>query len=186
MTAQVSESVRYNGKRYALCGMRGEGLFDPARHDIDTTAPHAACRRGFVGGYEVVNERLLLTELKLWSEARHWPHNRACLEHLFGGRLALDDRTPAVDAHGLAFPVRFTGGLLLGDGRIEELAADRDLHPALSYRTVLELTFESGHLLATVDRSAEMAEMRESDEPGASRPWSDLVRWMSDSSKLDY
>jgi hypothetical protein len=186
MTAQVPDSVLLDGRQYALCGVRGEGLFDAARNGIETVAPDTGCWRGSVCVYEVVSDRLFLAALRLWSEPLHWKRNRARLERLFGERLALDDAHPVVDADGLAFPIRFTGGVLLGDGLIEELAADLHLQPACRYRAVLELTFESGRLLATVDRSAEMAAVRARDERNERDRSSDLVPWTDGLFRLDY
>lgn len=186
MTAQVPDSVLVDNRRYSLCGVRGEGLFDAARHGIETVAPDTGCWRGTLCVYEVVGERLFLAALRLWSEPLHWKRNRARLERLLGERLGLDDAHPFVDAEGLAFPIRFTGGLLLGDGFIDDLSAELRLHPACRYRTVLELTFESGHLLATVDRSAEMAAVRERDERDDRDRSSDLVPWTDGLFRLDY
>ena len=186
MTAQVSETVYINGTRYALCGVRGEGLFDPAIHDIEPAAPHSACWRGFRCGYAVTNNRLALDELELWSDAVHWPHNSMRLRHLFGDRVALDPDQPWIDAKGLAYLVPFTGGLLLGDDFVDELYVHMGFQPAYKYKNVLEVTFESGRLLSRSDRSIEMDEIRSREGRGDGKRSQDVVAWINDCFRIDY
>jgi hypothetical protein len=186
MTAQVPDSVRINGMNFDLCGVRGEGLFDPGRYGIQTLAPHTACWRGFVCGYAVVKQRLVLDDLQLWSEPRRWPDIRPLLEEFFGERLAIDDGQTSVNAKGLACPLPFTGGLLLGDDFVEELHVRLGFQPAYKYRHVLELTFESGLLLSQTDRSIEMEEIRLRKGRGDDQRRQDLVGWINDCFRIDY
>ena len=185
MTAQVPDTVTIDGTRYALCGVRGEGMFNPAEQGIETAAPHTACWRGSVCGYLVAGERLLLDHLQIWSDPGRWPRNRAVIREFFGDRLTIDE-DHWVDAAGLAIPIPFTGGLLLGDGFIDGLDDAPGFHPAWTYQRVLEVTFEGGHLLAAFDRSAEMAELRAHDGRLSREETKDLVTWIDDSFRLDY
>ena len=52
--------VTYEGESYEVIGLDGDGLFDPEALGIQTVAPHTACRRGFIAGYEVRARRLHL------------------------------------------------------------------------------------------------------------------------------
>lgn len=186
MTAQVPDSVRVDGTDFDICGVRGEGLFDPAVYGIETSAPHTACWRGFVCCYAVADNRLILDELKLWSEPRRWQDNRPLLEHFFGDRLAINDAETRVDASGLACPVPFTGGLLLGDDFVEELHVHIGFQPGYKYRRVLELTFESGYLLSQSDRSMEMEEIRLREGRGDDKRRRDVAGWINDCFRIDY
>jgi hypothetical protein len=186
MTAQVPETVRINGTIYDICGVRGEGLFNPDLYDIETSAPHTACWRGFICGYSVIKDRLLLDTLELWSEPGRWHRNRQALDRLFGERLALDDEQPRIDAHDLAFAVPFTGGLLLGEDFIRELYVHMGFHPAYKYKNVLEVTFESGRLLSQSDRSIEMEEIRLREGRGDGKRSKDVVAWINDCFRIDY
>lgn len=186
MTAQVSETVRLNSTNFALCGVRGEGLFNPEHHGLEPAAPHSACWRGFVCGYAVVDDHLVLERFQMWSEPVRWPHNRAQLQGLFGPRPELDDEHPWIDAKGLSFPVPFTGGLLLGDDFIEELYVHMGFHAAYKYRQVLELTFESGLLLSKSDRSIEMDEIRSREGRGDGKRSKDVIAWIHDCFRIDY
>jgi len=186
MTAQVPDSVRINGTDFDICGVRGEGLFDPSVYGVETLAPHTACWRGFVCGYAITDDHLVLDELRLWSEPRRWPDNRPLLERFFGERLAVDENQPWFHAERLACPMPFTGGLLLGDGYVEELHVRMGYQPAYKYRTVLELTFESGLLVSRSDRSIEMAEIRLREGRGDGKRSKDLAAWINDCFRVDY
>jgi hypothetical protein len=186
MTAQVPETVVIDGQRYELCGVRGEGLFDAAGQGIETAPPDTSCWRGCICGYAVDGDHLLLDAFQLWSEPSRWRQNRARLEVIFGDRLELDDEHTAVDAEGLALLVPFTGGLLVGTDFIDEEYDHRGFQPALGYRTVLELTFENGLLLAKADLSAEMASVRERIDHNGRNGKPDLVKWVDDSFRLGF
>ena len=186
MTAQMPETVRIRGSYYALCGIRGEGLFDHESHGLETVAPHAACWRGVICGYAIVDNRLVLEEIELWSNASRWLHNLARLEVLFGENILLDEKNHRFHAARLGFVVPFTGALLLGDGFIKELPALMGFHPPFMYRKVLELTFESGFLLSESDRSMQMSEVRRIEAHKGTHRDGDPGDWIRDSLRLDY
>jgi hypothetical protein len=160
MTAQISDTVTIDGRCYELCGVQGEGLFDPGLFDIEIEAPGPSCFRGFICSYGVDGGRLELADLELWSDPTFWSLNRTRLADLFGDSATINGDHPKVDARGLEFPICFTGGLLIGDDFIEELYKPMGFRPPYAYRDVLELTFESGRLLAKSDCSMAMLEVR--------------------------
>ncbi len=55
----------------------------------------------------------------------------------------------------------FTGGLLLADGFIQQLYVHMGFHPAWEFESVVELLIESGNVVAALDRSAAMKELRD-------------------------
>ena len=186
MTAQVPETVRINGIKYALCGVRGEGLFNPDLFEIEPAAPNTSCWRGFICGYAVCNNRLVLDDLQLWSDSTRWNTNRERLERLFGDKIELNSTRNRVDTKGLAHSLPFTGSLLLGDHLIQDLYAHMGFHPAYKYRNSLELTFESGLLLSQCDRSTAMEEIRHTEDLAVIDAEKDLTGWIKDSYRIDY
>ena len=38
MTAQLSDTLLYGSEEYSICGVNGEGLFDPAHENIEAVA----------------------------------------------------------------------------------------------------------------------------------------------------
>jgi hypothetical protein len=73
---------------------------------------------------------------------------------------------------GVGYPLEFTGGLLLGHGVVamfRACKAIRDLQRLLAYESLLELTFHNGALVASFDRSSQVAELRQqlmTSQPG--------------------
>lgn len=185
MTVQISDTVTIDGTTYELCGVQGEGLFEPARFDIEIEAPDTSCFRGFICGYEVHEGRLELCRLELWSDPTFWNLNRSRLAEIFGEGATISGEHPRVDAHDLGFLVGFTGGLLIGDDFIEELYKPMGFRPPYAYRDVHELTFENGHLLAKSDCSMSMLEVRLRQGLRNQEIPDDLMAWIDGSAGLD-
>jgi hypothetical protein len=186
MTAQFSDPVKYRGKRYAIVGKNGTGLFDPTLHDMKPVGKCSACWRGFVCTYAVEGGRLLLDAFAV------------CLDNLapvlFGvspkpdeGRIRLFDAVYKRLNH----RVTYTGGLLLADGFIDELYVHMGFHPAWKYREVHELVFQDGTLVQEDDRSEQIAEFRRELgnrplEPGTGAKRAEIKRWIEHCFSQDY
>lgn len=88
---------------------------------------------------------------------------------------------------GLAIPIPFTGGMLLGQGFIDRLYVHMGFHPAWKYTRVVELRLDGGRLVDQCDRSAEMAELRRRIEAGeVPDPLRSRADWIQASFTLDY
>ena len=186
MTAQIPEILILDGKRFDLCGVRGEGLFEPTALGLETEAPHASCRRGFFCCYAVECGRLLLAELDLWTSPKVWKVARKKLIALCGGHLDFDEKAAHVKTRNLDLHIRFTGGLLLGFDFIEDLSVTIGFQPAHTYRQVVELIFEDGVLVSRVDRSTEMEAVRARETIADQDRSKDLVAWIDDRARTDY
>jgi hypothetical protein len=159
VTAQEPDEVVLGGRRFAITAVDGAGLFDPAGHGLRPGPTSTACYRGFVCRYRVRDGELTLDALQIGSAEPPGP--------LCGIGPRPDRYQGTWRYHPLAIPVGFTGRLLVGRGYV---ATGNHLNmgfwPAWMYAEVEELTFADGMLAATVDRSAELAAVRE--EGGAS------------------
>lgn len=67
MTAQVTEVLNYDGEDLALCGEPLVGYFTLLGESPPFAAPHTALWRGYIGSWEILDERLYLTELTGYS-----------------------------------------------------------------------------------------------------------------------
>ena len=167
MSSQQPDMVTYEGESYEVIGLHGDGLFDPEALGIQTVAPHTACWRGFIAGYEVRARRLHLRSLALWSERP--------LPPVFGVEAswsAVDDGVvrnlfdPSLGGHvGGEYtfedaPISFTGTLLVGREYVGRGYSTMGGDPPWLYSAVHDLTFEDGSLVDSIDRSAEMASAR--------------------------
>lgn len=167
MSSQQPDTVTYEGESYDVIGVHGDGLFDPEALGIQTVAPHTACWRGFIAGYDVRARRLHLRSLALWSEhalppvfgvdASRSEVDDGVVRHLFdpslGGRVGGEYTFEAA-------PISFTGGLLVGREYVGRGYATMGSDPPWLYSAVHDLTFEDGWLVDSIDRSAEMASAR--------------------------
>lgn len=183
MTAQITDTFLLDGKRYALVGQRGSPLFAPAEHGIPTVAMHTACWRGYYSTYSIT-DAMQLEEVHL-RMADPDPERT-----LFGIPPAEYDRGAAV-YRAIGHVVEYTGGILLGDGFIQELYVHMGFHPPHKWRVVHELLFERGHVTERHDRSAAMAAIRERLAsqplaPGSEAPDAELREWIAGTFSLEY
>jgi hypothetical protein len=179
MTAQISDVVFYRDNPFSLAGVNGSGLFDQAEHGVRPAMISTACWRGYHCTYEVADGSLLLTKVNIGlAEEDRLAAERGEGPILFGripkrytveghrtdlgtGEVTTSWQSSDFAVDSLREPVPFTGGLLLGDGFIEELYVHMGFHPAWKFRQVHELVFEKGRVVKEADRSAEMAGFRE-------------------------
>jgi hypothetical protein len=209
MTAEISDKVRYHAEDYALAGINGSGLFDPAEHGVRPFGWSTACWRGYYCTYEVTDDSLLLTQVHLGLG----PEDAAAVARgdgptLFGqvpghytmhghstnlrtGEVKTSWQSPDYRVDGLRELVPFTGGLLLGGRFIREMYVHMGFHPAYKFRVVHELVFDAGRLTDEHDRSAEMAEFREmlssrSLKPGAEASRNEIEQWVKRCFSLEY
>ena len=180
MTAQVNDTVVYSDQEFSLAGINGDGLFEPDQIGLEVTMISTACWRGFYCTYTVIDQALFLTQLV----AGLTDSDRALAERGEGptyfGTKPQRDKYEYVDLSGkkgsdwaewyfagFQHPIRFTGGLLIADGFIQEMYVHMGFHPAYKYREVHELIFAEGVLQSATDRSQEMAKYRKmvADKP---------------------
>jgi hypothetical protein len=177
VTAQVPDLVRYAGDEWVLAGVRGEGLFDPARHGLHPVPISTGCGRGFVCTYALEKERLLLARLEI-SVREPPPVLLGCVPAVRRGG-------PTTYAE-LREPVRFTGGLLLAREFIEDLYVHMGFQPAWKYREVREALCNEGHVVEVADRSIGAASLRETLGRGAREAWGNVGSWMARGFSREY
>ncbi|HEY4329840.1 MAG TPA: hypothetical protein VGN88_08890 [Phycisphaerae bacterium] len=166
MTAQFSDPVEYKKKPYAIAGICGKGLFEPAAHGMKPVPKCTACWRGYVCSY-AVEQALFLEQLSVCIEhPENPPKLFGMMPAPFPGEFHMFDLV-YINLHQ---PVPFSGGLLLAADFIEELYVHMGFHPAWKYHTVHELIFREGSLVRESDRSGQMAELREKLRQQALKP----------------
>ena len=161
MTAQIPESVILDDRRHDLCGTRdGVLLFDPRDHGVTPIALTSECRRGYMSTYLIDDEFLYLDEIEIGIDPRE-PTGRdhQLLSDLFGDREPAGDPTPGHYVR-LGYSITFTGGMLVGREPISEFYGHMGFHPAIWYRDVMDLQLKGGRVIARVDRSHELDEIR--------------------------
>jgi hypothetical protein len=122
-----------------------------------------ACYRGFICHYAVIDDRLVLQSLEIG---------------LADGPLDLTNVSPDQNGHagswryrGLSIPVEFTGRLLVAKDVMDGAPyLHMGFWPAWMFTDVRELGFDRGRLMSAVDRSDELAAVRNRLGSDGARP----------------
>jgi hypothetical protein len=209
MTAQISDTVCYQGRDFSIAGVNGDGLFDPAGIGLKVVMLSTACYRGFYCTYSVVDEHLRLTRLTVGFDKQDWQTAERGEGPVWFGRLP---RREQRDCHtynpktkrtepskywsdfyyeGLCEPVQFTGGILIGADFIQEMYVHMGFHPAYKYQEVHELVFDAGKLVKASDLSHAMAEFRKDIADRPLRPTDpdnkqEIMQWIERTFSLKY
>lgn len=188
MTSQIPDVVVLEGVEHELVAVDGTGLFQPYDHGLRPVGTSTANHRGYQARYAVRDARLLLDSVvDVGLEAAR---QGAPLDEL--PRIA--GIAPTEDGWGLSYlgldlPVEFTGGLLVAEGFLPEHYVHMGFHPAWKYERVHELIVEDGQVLRQVDRSEQMAEIREdivTGERADPDATGDVVTWIRRTFERDY
>ncbi|WP_448269668.1 hypothetical protein [Nostoc sp. DSM 114159] len=165
MTGQISDQLIYKSQIFCIAGVDGVGLFEPTQHGFSPQCGTTACWRGYCCTYKVIEETLYLKELIIslsLKEKLMIKHGRGrdfigvfpSLRHTHVGH-------PSAIYDDLNHLVEFTGSLLAGNNFINNLYVHLGFQSAYKYEEVHELIFENGYLMQSIDRSEEMAEIRQ-------------------------
>jgi len=193
MTAQISDIAIYNDKEYSIIGINGEGLFDPYQYDLEPVGTCSACWRGFMVGYLIRDDRLLVDVLninfKRSDKKFFWNKRPPKLNGVKPGDRE-DEEFGLFDYNysNLNLPIEFSGGVLLGNDFIHELYVHMGFQDPWKYREVHEFVFDKGKLSEHRDVSEKMKQYREMVEGGSESQngFDSLHDWINDCFSLDY
>ena len=221
MTKQIVDVVYHNSERLFPLSISGTGLPHPRDYGLHPFMISTACWRGFYCEYTIREDRLWLTRLvvrhdgeypvidgvkALYEEDRFLAADEEEPEFLLG-RLVFqetvkDSETIIRELHydggiyeNLNVPASFTGGILVNMGDVDVPYIQYDFNYLSSSETILELLFEKGVLVKTIDHSAAVAAKRDElvkkQRPEYKRAGYDLFEadiktWIRSTLTLDY
>jgi len=173
MTAQVSDRFRYRGDDYDLTDLSDGQDFDISFLGLEPSMTSTACWDGYQAVFCVSESRLTLDELSVNLLQEGNEKNRIRRQGpTINGIAPLPSRR--VDRRSIYYEeefnnyyyelnlhLDFTGGMLIGDGFVEEGWGYSGFASAWHYETVFELIFEQGVVKEELDRSVPMTELRE-------------------------
>jgi hypothetical protein len=165
MTGQVSDGFIYKSQIFCIAGVDGVTLFEPTQHGFSPQWGTTACWRGYCCTYKVIEETLYLKEFIIalsLKEKLAVKHGRA--RSFLGVFPYLGDTPvghPSAIYNELNHLVEFTGSLLVAKNFINSLYIHLGFQAAYKYEEVHELIFDSGYLMQSINRSEEMAEIRQ-------------------------
>ncbi len=183
MTAQASDQFEYNSNEFAIAGIKGHALFNPADHNLHPIPSNSACLRGFVCKYFLKDDGLCLKELVINTTER--PASiEGCQPLATQGFFDYAYRK-------MRLPISFTGGLLIGRDFLQDLYVRVGFAPAWKFRDVRELLFKGGKLTSAKNRSLEMRRFREEmshRDLGPKNPddRQSVEAWITRAFRLDY
>jgi hypothetical protein len=160
MTAQINDTCFHRKIDFAVAGISGSGLFDPAAMGIRPVSTCTACWRGYVAHYSILDGELFLTSLHIGLEQGDAIRARAGKGPELFGVLPTRGGLAGFLYKGFQSRIPFSGGLLLANDFIRELYVHMGFHPPWKYKEVRELIFDAGRVTDEFDRSAEMAAAR--------------------------
>ena len=157
MAYQLPDMVRRERRSFDLAGQSAGPPFDPTVYGIRPIFANSRINRGLTCDYDIVNGRLEVVRVQFVT--RH-ATSRIGNNHAISNQR--DDGAFQVEYDELNLPLAYTGGLLLGSFIIERLIVPFGIQPAWKYREVHELQFIEGSLVEEWDRSADVAQLRDS------------------------
>ena len=146
MTAQATETLIYKGEKLRLCAEPLAGYFELKGIEAPFRAPHTALWRGYVGTWEIVDDRLYLVDLMGWAES--------------GGKVGLEFLFPG-------FPTRVFAHWVNGLLRATRGERIRYVHAGFGsvYEHDLLFQFDDGILKSVVIRNNEIEETMDLQSP---------------------
>jgi len=185
MTGQISDSLRYHERDFAIAGVSDEKTwFKPSHLRLKPESPNTACWRGFYARFAILNSQLVLDDLHLFLIGEDYtPTVGPRINGVQPSGSKVDHDWFNNHYQGLGYPLKYTGRLLLGAGFICEHYVHMGTQLPWKYEEVHELVFKQGVLQEAFDRSAQMVAVRqrnirreaENDEPGLVFAWPDFT-----------
>jgi hypothetical protein len=201
MTAQFPDTIGFSGKEYDIAGVNGDGLFTPQPLGLMPVSTNSACWRGYICAYQILDDALILDALNISlghdegsGKERRFVAQRGPPINGVSPQTGAEKRSFLSGNYyeGLHLPIHFTGGILAGDGFIQELYVHMGFHPAWKYCTVFELIFDQGRSVEIRDVSSNLEQIRNRmvQKPLQPSPWMAgeelLPQWIEKTLRLDY
>ena len=168
MTAQFHDTILMNEKEFSIVGVNGDGLFTPQSIGITPVGIMSDCWRGYLCQYKVNDNALILDELKLSFGIYEGSGKERKFIHQTSPAInGVSPNTPTGQFPAfsnvyerLNLRIQFTGGVLAGDGFIQEFYVHMGFHPAWKYQNVFELLFDNGKVQEIRDVSEKIEQVR--------------------------
>jgi hypothetical protein len=166
MTAQIQDSLQYDGERWSLVHYSAGEPFLPQVHGLHPMPMHTACWRGYVCGYAVRDDRLGLDSL----EVNHRTEDPGASTPPLLNGVAPAAGGPPWKYSSIALPLAYDGTLVIARDFIQELYVHMGFHPMWKYRHAHELVFEGGRLATATCLDERLEAMRRAEKKAPDRP----------------
>jgi hypothetical protein len=149
MTAQIPDRIIYNGKGYSLFTNPLQMYLADNFHAPNFVMPHTACWRGYVARWEIIDDKLKLTNIHGTVCRRRFegdaPKKRRCKQRHRGDCEVTGIDMPELfpDTLGMVFAEWFTGELEVPNGKMKKYV---HLGYLSKFERYLRLTIRRGNL----------------------------------------
>lgn len=128
-------------------------VFSPKEFGLMPKTISTSCWRGYYATYSVKNDKLQLVNLTINDETRSYPD-------INGVQAEITPSRPERFYRNIGVHLEFSGQLRLAKDFIKEMYIHMGYQTAHCFQTVYDLTFEKGVLVEALDRSEEVAALR--------------------------
>ena len=149
MTAQMADCCKYKRGEYEIIALSEPIRFLPIEYGLKPQGVMTSCWRGYWCEYVIERKRLKLDSLHIHTENDIYPD--------FCGRTVEPEARGVGNGHrkyeNVNLPIPYTGRMLLGDRFIEKYYIHLGYQRAYAYKKLIELVFEDGILIKTINHS---------------------------------
>lgn len=165
MTVQQSDYVLFKEKKYSICAVNGEGLFDPRNFDIPTFYVQSCCGKGFYCLYSIEEKELRLVSFSAgYNGLERIKIKYGKGKEFLGQKPVLKDDHYAHYEDLPGFLVNFTGSLVIGDDYIEDFPQRGGVVQPFHFKEVFELVIQNGKVQNIIDCSQRMSATRDRNQ----------------------
>ena len=192
MSGQINDTFSYEDNDYSISAIEFPGrFFSIKRLGITPMSPHTACWRGYVATFSIHNDKLVLKALDTNNS------NGEAQPVAINGIMpvVIQEKTSNKDYSGwrdwqyrdVNKIIRYTGRVMITDDFIQERYVHMGFQSPLSYRKVIELSFDKGKMTGTNNLSETVANLRETQEmESRDSQLARLPLWIEDCFDLGY
>ena len=181
MTAQAPDYYRYHGKQYAIIAMTEKIEPDFESYGFVFRSPSTACRRGHVCEYSIRRGEIYLQNLYACCKDDEYP--------VFNGVAPIQSEWHSMMVYkDLNLFMNYTGKIVLGRGFINKYYIHMGFQQAWAYEEVIELVFENGVVVNTINHNETVSRIREehdNDPEFREASCEDMIKYIKNCFSLD-
>ena len=188
MTAQVSDTLIFEGTEFSIAAIEKKWPFKPQDHGFEPVGMCTACWRGYYCVYNVNQGGLVLERLNLGC-GENKPPNWKGIQPRRGEFFKYNNMWEYIN---VSLPIGYSGGIIIGYDFIRDFYVHMGFHRPHCYRLVKELIFDDGRLVKNIDHSEKMGQTRQmikSDSKSSSedtRTRKEIEQFVEDAFSMSY
>jgi hypothetical protein len=187
MSGQENDIFIYGNTEYSISAIEFTDAFiDIYSLGIKPTPFSTACRRGYVATYAIKEEKLILKKLYTNSGNK----NEASIINNKLPIITILEGLPEIykfTYENIELIINYTGSILITTGLIRERYVHMGFQSPISYKTIIQLTFNDGKLISTKDFSDIAESIRKAETKLPKKNKMDITQqWVNDCFDLSY